>query len=435
MSNDLIVMDNSIVTSAYNLTLNEQRLIYCALKQMPKYDKDNPPDKPLDPNTPFYITRDDFLEFGVSPNIVAREIRHATRELMKKTIVLATNTGIIEFQWLRQVLRYDKDAEKKLKEKYPNPQDHDKYMKALKLYNFFDAMPTNKDNDNIVARVVFSPEIIPLLSDLRANFTQFLLSDVAEFGSIYTFRIYQLIMQYQSTGYVKISIDKLRFMLMLVDKYPLVADLKRWVIDVAIKEINEKSPYSVQYELIKKGRKFTYLELRFEPKNKEKIEKTKENDKRSPNTIDMFDNLTDKEREIIAQKNAYADQQGITDPLHRQNLINKAVKQYRQAEQDELERKAKEQAELLAKQAEAEAKKQAQAEIEQQEQQQAEQRKQQLIDLFESLDEQSQNDVLDEVAKSFSASIFSKWFKEARANGTAHTDVRFLGKFYEVLGV
>ena len=36
MSNDLIVMDNSIVTSAYNLTLNEQRLIYCALKQIPK---------------------------------------------------------------------------------------------------------------------------------------------------------------------------------------------------------------------------------------------------------------------------------------------------------------------------------------------------------------------------------------------------------------
>lgn len=77
MSNDLIVMDNSIVTSAYNLTLNEQRLIYCALKQIPK-------GVPLDPETAFYITRDDFLAFGVNPDTVAREIRHATTQLLKK---------------------------------------------------------------------------------------------------------------------------------------------------------------------------------------------------------------------------------------------------------------------------------------------------------------------------------------------------------------
>lgn len=84
MSNDLIAMDNSIVTSAYNLTLNEQRLIYCALKQMPKYDPNNPNQEPLDPRTPFYITRDDFIELGVNPDNVAQEIRQATKELMKK---------------------------------------------------------------------------------------------------------------------------------------------------------------------------------------------------------------------------------------------------------------------------------------------------------------------------------------------------------------
>lgn len=84
MSNDLIAMDNSIVTSAYNLSVNEQRLIYCALKQMPKYDPKNPNRQPLDPKTPFYITRDDFIELGANPDNVAKEIRQATRELMKK---------------------------------------------------------------------------------------------------------------------------------------------------------------------------------------------------------------------------------------------------------------------------------------------------------------------------------------------------------------
>lgn len=70
-------MDNSIVTSAYNLTLNEQRLIYCALKQIPKGE-------PIDPETTFYVSRDDFLGLGADTSNVAQEIRQATRDLMKK---------------------------------------------------------------------------------------------------------------------------------------------------------------------------------------------------------------------------------------------------------------------------------------------------------------------------------------------------------------
>ena len=284
MSNDLIVVDNSIVTSAYNLTVNEQRLIYCALKQIPK-------GLPIDPNTTFFITRDDFLELGADPTSVAKEIRQATRDLMRKTLIVRTNTGVLEFQWLRQVARYDKNAEKKLKDKYPNPADHDKYINALKAYNFFDNYPNKKNDGNIVARVMFSIEVLPLLSELKANFTQFLANDVAEFGSIYSFRSYQLLMQYKSTGYVKISLDDLRFMLMLTDKYPLVADLKRWVIETAVKEINEKSPYAVKYEMLKKGRKFTHLELKFKLKESAK----KRLAERDPDTIDWVNGHTDNE--------------------------------------------------------------------------------------------------------------------------------------------
>lgn len=343
MSNDLIVMDNSIVTSAYNLTLNEQRLIYCALKQMPKYAPNNPNQEPIDPKTPFYITRDDFIELGADPSNVAQEIRQATRELMKKTLFVQTPIGIKQFHWLSEVLRYDRSAEKKLREKYPNPEDYNYYINALRAYNLLDALPTHKPNDDIVARIIFSQEIIPLLSDLRASFTQFLLSDVAEFGSIYSFRIYQFIMKYKDFGKAKINLDDLRYMLLLMDKYPLTADLKRWVLDVATKEINEKSPYNISYEMIKKGRKFVAVEFTFKIK-KEKVKKTKEHTDRDTYTQDLFDNLTDKEREIVANKNAYADQIGATE-LHRKNLIKQALEQYRQAEQQTKDKKESEKAE------------------------------------------------------------------------------------------
>lgn len=306
MSNDLIAIDNSIVTSAYNLTLNEQRLIYCALKQMPKYDPKNPNQAPIDPKTPFYITRDDFLELGADPTSVAKEIRTATRELMKKTLYVQTPVGVKQFHWLSEVLRYDRNAEQKLRERYPNPSDYNKYINALRAYNLIDALPTHKADANIVARVIFSAEIMPLLSDLRASFTQFLLSDVAEFSSIYSYRIYQLFMQYLNKetgkGWTQIDFYDLRFMLMLLDKYPATKDLRVNVIDVAIKEINEKSPLKAQYELIKKGRKFVAVKFTFELK--EKVKKTKENESRDPNTVDMLApiKMTDKQRAIFASK-------------------------------------------------------------------------------------------------------------------------------------
>lgn len=302
MANDLVVMHNDIVTSAYNLSVNEQRLIYCALKQIPK-------EEPLDPNTPFYISRDDFIELGASPINVARDIRQATKDLMKKTIYVSTDTGILEFHWLSEVLRYDKNAEKKLKEKYPDPKDYKKYINSLRLYNLLDSLPNR--TDDIVARITFHEKVVPLLSDLKASFTQFLIKDVADFSSIYSYRIYQLMMRYKSTSYVKISLDDLRFMLMLIDKYPLTADLKRWVIDTAVDEINEKSPYSVKYKLVKKGRKYTHLELNF--KRKEEQKNTIKDVARDANTADMFtvDGLSDKQLGRIARN-----QQFIADYNH-----------------------------------------------------------------------------------------------------------------------
>ena len=339
MSNEIVVVDNSLVTSAYHLTLNEQRLILCALKKIE-------PMVEMGENQVFYISRDDFIELGVNPDIVSQEIRQATRDLMKKSVTVKTPLGTLEMPWLSEVLRFDKNAEQKLRELYPNPDDYDDYIRALRLHNLIDSF-THRADENIVARVVFHQKILPLLSNLKKNFTQFSIQDVAEFKSTYAHRIYQLMMQYKSTGYVKITIDDLKFMLMLGLKYALFADFKKRVLDVAIDEINGKSPYNVQYELIKKGRKFVAIELKFAPKVKEKPLSEPTRDQK---TIDIFDNLTDQEQDIIAQKNAYADSIGATAE-HRQNLIKQALKQHQDAIQAEQEAKQRKKAERQAQKA------------------------------------------------------------------------------------
>ncbi len=125
---------------------------------------------------------------------------------MKKTLFIDTDCGVLEFSWLSEVLRYDKNAEEKLKAKYPNPEDHEKYMRALRICNLLDALPTHRDDDDIIARVKFSERTLPFLTDLKECFTKIMVSHVRDFNSVYSYRIYQLMMQFQSTGKVVIDI-------------------------------------------------------------------------------------------------------------------------------------------------------------------------------------------------------------------------------------
>ncbi len=425
MSNEIVVVDNSLVTSAYHLTLNEQRLILCALKKIE-------PMVEIGENQSFYISRDDFIELGADLTSVTKEIRQATRDLMKKSVTVKTPLGTLEMPWLSEVLRFDKNAEQKLRERYPNPDDYDDYIRALRLYNLIDGF-THRADENIVAKVVFHPKILPLLSNLKKNFTQFSIQDVAEFKSTYAHRIYQLMMQYKSTGYVRITIDDLKFMLMLGLKYSLFADFKKRVIDVAVDEINAKSPYLVKYELIKKGRKFVALELRFKLKDKEKS-KTKDQD-RDPKTIDIFKSFTDLERQTIQQRIdehiERLEAKGETvGEYWRENITKKAI-----AERwglDVLAEQQRKEQERQAKKTKKQAEQQAKAKAEQEKAQQTEQRRSAMIAKFESLPSDKQEQILDQVAKNIDG-MLAKVFKTARAGGTAHKDVMFFGWFFKVM--
>ena len=93
---------------------------------------------------------------------------------------------------------------------------------------------------------------MPYLSNLKANFTQYLQSDISDVSGAYTIRFYELICQYRTIGKREVSIQDLRFILNIGDKYPLFYDFKKRVIEPAIKEINEKTPMQISYEQKKK---------------------------------------------------------------------------------------------------------------------------------------------------------------------------------------
>lgn len=184
--------------------------------------------------------------------------------------------------------------------------------------------------------------------NLTKNFTWYEIRQLSQLGK-YSIRLYEILCQYRSTGKLIIGIDELRYSLgLLKDDYTDMSNFKRKVLDFAIGEVLKFTDIEkLEYEQEKQGRTIVGFNFSFRFKAKEKP-KTLEN--KDPNTIDIFDNLTDKEREIIAQKNTYADQIGATAE-HRENLIRQGLQTHRQAEQEQQARQEQEKAERQAQKA------------------------------------------------------------------------------------
>ena len=97
-------------------------------------------------------------------------------------------------------------------------------------------------------------EVMPYLTQLKGQFSQYQLKNIAYFNSVHSIRIYELITQYRSLGSREITIDKLKEWLQVEDKYSAFFDFKKRVLIPAIAEINEKSDLVIEIEQIKRGR-------------------------------------------------------------------------------------------------------------------------------------------------------------------------------------
>ena len=196
-------------------------------------------------------------------------------------------------------------------------------------------------------KFMFADAIIPLLVELEKRFTTYEIEQVAQLSSSYAMRLYEFFMQHLDKktvkGWLDISLDDLRFRFgLLPTEYKRMCDFKRDVLELSLKQINTKTDLSATYTQRKQGRAIVGFRFEFERKTNAKPKKTKE----KTANIDL-NNLTDQERDIIAQKNAYADSIGATAE-HRQNLIKQALKQHQDAIQAEQEAKQRKKAERQA---------------------------------------------------------------------------------------
>jgi len=137
-------------------------------------------------------------------------------------------------------------------------------------------------NDEI--KIEFHREIMPYLINLKKNFTQYALSDIAELNSKYSITLYRwLSMNYnqyehysvkggrrveqvESYRNPSITMEELRILTDTVNEYKIMNDFTRWILEKPLEEITKHTHFNVTYEKVKKGRSIDSIVFHIEKK-------------------------------------------------------------------------------------------------------------------------------------------------------------------------
>jgi plasmid replication initiation protein len=260
---ELVVKDNALIQASYTLDMVEQRLILLAIAEARE--------------TGHGITENSLLEVHASSYI---------------------NTFNVEKHTAYTVLR---EASKSLFDRYVTY--HDVNPKTGKDRSFHcrwvDKIGYEQHSGIVFLR--FTQDIVPLITRLEENFTKYELQQVSRLTSSYAIRLYELLIQWRSSGKTPVF-DLMTFRQQLgveAHQYKTMSNFKTYVLDFALKQVNELTDITAKYEQHKQGRSISGFSFSF--KQKKTVSQSME-PKKDANPLDSFSRMTDKQRHLFANK-------------------------------------------------------------------------------------------------------------------------------------
>ena len=258
---DLVVKSNKLVQALQTLTLTETRLLQLAIVDARETGQGLSTDEPLELNATRYAQA-----FNVSPDAAYLALIEAEDSLFKRKFTITNEDGTLtKSRWIQDA-NYRKGEGRILV---------------------------------TLTRVVI--EHVTKIDGFEQYFTSYHLKKTSDFKSVYAVRLYELLMQWKSVGKTPVfELNKFRNQLGIgVNEYTRMEAFKRRVLDIAIDQMNEFSDITVKYEQHKKGRSISGFSFTF--KQKKTSNQSVEN-KRDPNTVDIFSTMTDAQRHLFANK-------------------------------------------------------------------------------------------------------------------------------------
>jgi len=220
-----VVKSNKVVEASYMLTLAEQRVLLACIAQIDSKQE-------LTEGYRFEVTAAGVADLVGLDNLstVYRDLKKAADKLYERSVVIDD----------------------------PDPDNPKIEQRKTRWISSIDYIP----GEGKLA-LSFSVGIIPYLSQLSREFTKYKLKHVARFESVYSIRLYELLVQWSSAGEREIEVEWLKRQFQVESKYSRVVDLKKRVIDPAVAEINGHSNLWVEYGQRKSGRTITHFQFQF----------------------------------------------------------------------------------------------------------------------------------------------------------------------------
>nr|WP_011011116.1 MULTISPECIES: replication initiation protein [Pasteurellaceae]WPT09227.1 Replication initiation protein [Actinobacillus pleuropneumoniae]CAC85833.1 replication protein [Mannheimia varigena] len=215
MVNDLtVVKANSLIEASYRLTLDEMRLLALTIGTM----------NPKSNQQVFEFSVSEFVrQFpDVNEDRAYSQIKSAIERIAERWVKTEDEKHVTKFRWVSSQTYFKNEGRFK---------------------------------------IALTNEIMPYLTQLKGQFTQYQLNHISGFSSVHAIRLYELFTQYKRLGERYITVEELKKWLQLEEKYDRYNNLNQRVLTPALAEINEKSDLYVKYEPIKRGRKIVGVEF------------------------------------------------------------------------------------------------------------------------------------------------------------------------------
>ena len=212
---DLIVKDNALMNASYNLDLVEQRLILLAILEARESGKGINANDPLTVHAESYIN-----QFGVARQTAYQALKDACKDLFARQFSYQEKRergrANITSRWVSQIAYIDETA---------------------------------------TVEVIFAPAVVPLITRLEEQFSQYDIEQISGLSSAYAVRLYELLICWRSTGKTPvIELAEFRKRLgVLDDEYTRSDNFKRWIIENPIKQIKAYRHHSELRTAQKKG--------------------------------------------------------------------------------------------------------------------------------------------------------------------------------------
>ena len=134
MKNELVVKSNQVIEASYRLSVVEQRVVLSAIAKIPKMCE-------VSDDEIYTVSVQDLQALGVHEKTAYRDLKEAVNRLYERSISLDIDDKLIKMRWVQRI--------------------------------------EFTENQSIVA-LRFSKDILPFISNVKANFTQYMLSEVSK---------------------------------------------------------------------------------------------------------------------------------------------------------------------------------------------------------------------------------------------------------------